>query len=671
MIDLKRFASRHYRLLAIAGACALTFLIYTPGLSGPFVFDDYVNVIQNAKLDMQNLSLQSLADAAVSIRSGPLMRPVSMISFALTRYFYGDNAFAFKLVNLLIHLANGILIFLLLGMLLSAFRQLYAPTLASRRMTWLAIVVGSLWLVHPLNLTAVLYVVQRETSLSALFMLAGINLYVWARLRQMNGRRVHWSLFPGTILFGALAILSKESGALMPCYALAIEACLFQFRFTDNKERRTILTYFAVFLLLPGMLALFWIATHGRMLSYAGRDFTMPERLLTESRVIWLYIFWTLLPRIDNLSLYHDDILLSHSIVHPLTTLPALAGIVTVLAFAVVERRRFPLVALGIAWFFVGQLMESTIFPLQIAFEHRNYLADLGLLLAAMSLIFPMYENSRFLKLRYVFCGMLVVAFAGVTLQRAWNWRGPVSLALTEAHYHPLSPNATYQLGQLYANLILVQHHTDLLPVTRKVLLQSLQLPNSSIIPGTALVMTESQVGQPVSSSIYDRMTELLRTEHISSSDTIGLDSLVNCYTHNHCNLPPNILDQLFNAAFANPYVPESPGVAADLHVIYGNYLAGGKPRRLQEGREQMLQAAALSPYEPQYRINVVVIDLAMENADLANHDLQEVRKLNKFGLLDSDIKGLENNLARLVADQHAAAEKKTHLRDTKLHDEN
>lgn len=657
MSPAPQFVLRHTWSIALLGACALACLVYLPGLHGPFVFDDYVNIVQNASLNLPDLSLHSLASAAFSLNAGPLMRPVSMLSFALNRYFFGDAAFSFKLVNLGIQLANGLLVFLLLRLLLAAYRRLHAPTLSQQNLDWLAFIVGTLWVVHPLNVTAVLYVVQRETALSASFMLAGINLYTWARLRQLDGRPVRWRLFAGSVLFGSLAIMSKESGALMPCYMLAIEIFLFQFRFPDRESRWTIIIYFAVFLLLPGVLGVIWIAGHNGMLSYAGRDFTITERLLTESRVIWLYIFWTLLPRISSLSLYHDDIPLSHDFLHPWTTLPACFGLLALIGLTIAIRRRYPLVSLGIAWFFVGQLMESTIFPLQIAFEHRNYLADMGLLLAAMSLIFPLNRESQLFRLRYAFCALLVVAFAGVTLQRAWNWHDPLSFAESEAYYHPDSPYATYELGQVYANLTLAGH-IELLPKTRAALQQSLSLPNAGVIAGTTLAMVESQVSNQLDPDLFPRIARILRTEHIGASDTTGLYSLVGCYTHDHCPLPPHALDPLFAAAFANPYLGGTPGVAADLHVIYGNYLAGGKPRRLEAARQEMLKAAALAPATAQYRINVVIVDLSMENATLAEQDLAAVRRLNRFGLLDTEIANIEKNLARLKADQHVSATK-------------
>lgn len=658
MRSSKSLSSRHYFLFSLLGALLLTILIYYPGLKGPFVYDDFVNIVQNDALNPPDFSPHSLLAAIFSMNAGPLKRPVSMLSFALERHFLGAHAYSFKVINLGIHLVNGALVFLLLYLLLTAYRKLHAPP-SIQSLNWMVLAIGTLWLVHPLNLTAVLYIVQRETSLASLFMLAGITLYVWVRLRTIDGRGIHWSLYPGTMLFGALAVLSKETGALMPCYILAVEACLFRFQTKSPQERWVLWGYFGLFLLLPGLLALLWIFAFGHtgILSYAGRNFSLTERLLTETRVVWMYVFWTLIPRIDQLSLYHDDIPLSHDFLHPWTTLPACLGLAALIILAYMLRRRRPLVSLGIAWFFVGQLMESTVFPLQIAFEHRNYLADLGIMLAVMSLAFPMSRAAAMKGIRFAGCTLYIAVCAGVTLQRAWNWRSPETMAMTEAYYHPKSPNATYQLGQLYANLILAGNRPELFPQAEHVLLESLALPEPTIIPGSALAMLESQTGHPISPGLFNRMEYLLRTEHLSPPDTAGLYSLVNCYTHGHCILPEKDIENLFKAAFANPYLPENPGHAADLHVIYGNLLAGHQVHKLQQAREEMLKAVALNPGEPQYRINVVIVDLALEDIRLTEQDINALRRLNRFGILDDDIASLETDLEKLQSDKQHPAE--------------
>src|SRR5215469_989989 len=153
--------------------CLITLLAavmaYWPGLSGGFALDDYTNIVQNEALKVEDLSWSALSHAAFSFQAGITMRPISMLSFTLNEFLYGDGPLSFKITNLCIHLLNGLLVCVLLLQLLGAYRARYATGIPEERVHWLAIITGGLWLLHPLNLMPVLYVVQRETSLSSFF----------------------------------------------------------------------------------------------------------------------------------------------------------------------------------------------------------------------------------------------------------------------------------------------------------------------------------------------------------------------------------------------------------------------------------------------------------------------------------------------------------------------
>ena len=110
------------RLSAIAAIIVLGWLVYLPGLPGNFIFDDYLNIVQNPAVHAQTLDAQSLRWAAGSSKAGPLKRPLSMVSFAFNFYFGGLNPLGYKLVNVSIHVLNGILIFFVLGLLLKGLQ---------------------------------------------------------------------------------------------------------------------------------------------------------------------------------------------------------------------------------------------------------------------------------------------------------------------------------------------------------------------------------------------------------------------------------------------------------------------------------------------------------------------------------------------------------------------
>jgi len=219
--SLQRWASR----LLLACALLLTALIYRPALHGPFVFDDQINVVNNQHLKLQTLSFDTLREAALSMPSGLFSRPISMLSFALNYYVERDTvspfplAYPFKATNLAIHLLNGVAIYFLTALLAGALHRRASPHTPASYAQWLALAVSSAWLLHPLNTTGVLYVVQRMASLESLFVYAGLITYLLGRQRLEQGRS-GWRLLIlcSLLLFTPLAVFAKENGLLLPLF---------------------------------------------------------------------------------------------------------------------------------------------------------------------------------------------------------------------------------------------------------------------------------------------------------------------------------------------------------------------------------------------------------------------------------------------------------------------
>ena len=631
-----------FMLLAIAVAVG----VYWPGLSGGFALDDYTNVVNNAAIAIKELSWDSLSHAMFSFQAGPAMRPLSMLTFALNAYFTGpEGAFAFKATNLAIHLANAGLVLLLLSQLLGALGGPQRPEQTDRRNGWLAFVAAAVWLLHPLNVMPVLYVVQRETELSSLFVLLGLNLYIGARRRQLAGAPGALAIWIGVPLLTLVAVLCKESGALLPVYAGAIECFIFGFRRRDGALDRSMTIFFSLFLLLPGCLGLAWVVFgHGSgLLNYSGRDYSLGERLLTESRVVWLYIRWTLWPDPRSLGLYHDDIAISHGLLQPASTLLALLGIGGLIATSLVLRRRLPLVAFGIAWFLGGQLMESTIFPLELAYEHRCYLPDLGLILAVLSLLLPVSRTTPLALVRYALIVVLLALSATLTWARAYDWRGNLSFAAAEARHHPLSPYATYMLGQTYANIALMEDPNQYENAVISLKAAS-AAPNSTVIPDVSLVLVQAQLGGKVDADVLPRIARKMGERKIAASDIQGLAALVDCVDKKNCVLPADGMLEIFNSALANPHMAELRDAHANILVLYGNFVTS-QAHDLRKARGLMAEAAALVPDEAQYQENIVTMDIGMADRGLALQDMEGLRKLNYLGHLDPVIAELQKQI--------------------------
>lgn len=646
-----RFLPQAFLLLALI----LTVLAYLPGLHGPFVFDDITNIVQNAALAIRSLHWDSLIHAALSSDAGPTRRPLSSLSFALNFFFWGPGAYSFKIVNLAIHLINGVLFFVLLRQVAAQWQR--SGALPDTTTKWLALLCAGAWLLHPLNLTAVLYVVQRETSLCSLFILLGCVLYCHGRLRMLAGHSGWWWIYVGTAASGLLALACKETAVLLPVYLLVLEIGVFRFSEQTAGEttqpwtarHRGLLIFYLLFLVLPFGVGMWWLFVqhHGNALSYAGREYTLRERLLTEPRVIWDYIRWTLFPRLPDLGLYHDDIPLSEGLLSPYTTLLSIIGLAALLISAALTWKKRPWICFGILWFFTGQLLESTVFPLEIAFEHRNYLADMGVLVAVFGFI--LIEPTRFIKapLRLGILVALTLTFGALTGMRAYIWRSTPSLVAVQAANHPRSPYATYALGEQLTNEVLAGNR-ELLPAAVQALRHSLSLPNSGIIPGAALALLEAQTTGNTDPANFAQMAERLRTRPISASDQQGLVALVECRNADNCHFTHSEMQSLFDAALANPRLREDPQTYANILTDYGNFLGQGPHKNLKKSRALMQRAAEAVPSEPQYRINVVVLDIALQNPVLAEHDLQNVRALNHLGNLTETIADLQSRIDAL-----------------------
>jgi len=427
-------------------ALALTVLVYVPGLGGPFVFDDTPNLrpIQ----DWLN-GVTGWQEVLLGNRSGMFGRPLSMLSFIFDAKLFGMSPFSFKLTNLAIHLASGGLIYALLRKLLSRDPQL------SQRATAVALATSAVWLLHPLQVSTVLYIVQRMAQLSALFTLLALLAYLHGRQGLEQGRQstgLAW-LFLGVPMATALGLLCKENGAVAPLLCAVLE--LGYFRATAQAPRpRPIKVFFLLGLIIPAMAVSLWYAwPPSRLLaSYSVRTFTLGERLLSEPRALFDYIGALLLPRGPTLGVYTDDFPVSHSLLQPATTLLALIGLLALVVIAIAARRRAPAVFTGIVFFLAAHVIESSVFPLELYFEHRNYLPSVGLLLATAGALqwtlnkLPLAaSSSRILGLFAIaLCAVLAIA----TAARAWVWQSWSTMVRQAVLQHPDSTRA--QFDNLY-----------------------------------------------------------------------------------------------------------------------------------------------------------------------------------------------------------------------------
>jgi hypothetical protein len=446
--------TRPVRWVCLAGALALVALAYLPGLRGPFVFDDFPNILNNPAVALTELTPQALRTAALSNHSGPLGRPLAALTFGLDHYRAGGfDPLAFKLTNLAIHLLNVLLVY---AIAVRLARRLGAGEGAPTVGFFCAL----LWGLHPLQLTSVLYVVQRMTSLAGTFTLAAVLCWLQARARwggrdaapaSVRTRRTAapWLLGCGGLF--VLGVFTKENAILLPLYLAVIEWCLWRPTAGDDPGRGAANRFFALTLLAPLLVGVALLAVKPGLLldGYASRPFTLGERLLTEARVLWFYVGLVALPTPARLGLYHDDIAISTWLLDPWTTLVALDGWAFALGAAFLLRRRAPAFTFGVLWFLAGHALESTLVPLEIAHEHRNYLPSLGLIFSA---VYGVAVLARRMGHRPVYGALGVASGAALgfcTFGQAAAWASDEAIIEALHRHHPRSPSAQQMMGEL------------------------------------------------------------------------------------------------------------------------------------------------------------------------------------------------------------------------------
>jgi tetratricopeptide (TPR) repeat protein len=445
---------------------ALTWFAYAPGLRGGFLFDDFANLPKLGETGPVD-SASTLARYLTSGIADPTGRPVSLASFLLDANDWPAEPYPFKRTNLLIHLLNGLLLYRLLSLLGQRIAAREGAGTLSVRPGEAAFIGAGIWLLHPLFVSTTLYIVQREAMLPVTFSLLG--LLGWLRgLRDIDAGhdRRGACIAIGSIVLGTLlGTMAKANGALLPVLVLAIRYTVLSaaiagraMPLTGSRGYRWLISAcWAVFgIIVAGLLYVAWRGiTHG----VDHRPWTTVERLLTEPRILCNYLGSLWIPRPYTAGVFNDSVVVSTSPFSPWTTLPAIIALALLTAAAIRFRRVAPAASLAWLFFIVGHLLESTSIPLELYFEHRNYLSamllfwPLGLWLSGSGIrmkgtsppagvLFPS------LPLRRVLTAIIMLGLAGMTWANATLWGDTDRQAATWARLNPSSPRAQVSAAQ-------------------------------------------------------------------------------------------------------------------------------------------------------------------------------------------------------------------------------
>tara|TARA_R100000005_G_scaffold96474_1_gene83681 strand:+ start:5187 stop:7100 length:1914 start_codon:yes stop_codon:yes gene_type:complete len=604
----------------ILTALTLTTLIYLSGVRGPFFFDDLPWLVSNSLIHIDGTKFEDWRLAAMSSSAGPGGRPVSMLSFALNHVLAGDlSAKHIKVTNVFIHLAIGYLIFLFS---LSVSQQLW-PGTQSDRLRIFAIAVASIWLLHPLHVSTVLYSIQRMAQLSTLFAVLALQLFMryrtcWAE----RGASAHEIVAAGlwlSLCWGA-SFFSKENGIILPWLLLVLEVFLFrgQWHGTSNRLLRNCARGVFALLCLIFLMLLFLPPTSLASM-YMSRDFSLEERMMTQIRVLWYYLGWIAFPDVTAMSFQHDYIRVASGFFDPLTTMVAFLGWIALAGLAVMLRSNFPLLGFGITFFLIGHLVESSIVPLEMVYEHRNYLPSIAVVMCMASPVVILKD-----RISINLTISLLVAFVLVIAAALWSrvdvWSDEIQLNGVNVNNHPSSSRSHY----FYADSLLRQYREsvrrgdppevskDLLMLSRYHFEQMYLLNPNDLAAIVMLYYVDSNYFPALNEreQWLDRLESVASFRILQASDFNALESIVDCHVQGAC---PSISSDLFQVlATLETRYPESLRVTSLKLKLMAHVGAGDSALR-----EVIESALLISPGDRGFLYEKIILD--SKSGDIAS----------------------------------------------------
>ena len=450
-------------LLKFIFVLLLTTGLYYQSLDDPFHFDDAITVVSNK-------SIHYLPDWPLTIREIIKSQPsrfVTYITFALNFYVHQLDAFGYHLVNIIIHLTTVLLVWQLGEWMFMFYRkpfstgstqgsvkkrqrhqiQISAIDPSERWTKEMPFVAALLFLAHPVNTQAVSYISQRSESLAAMFYAAAVLFYLRARTSEGQSRLY----FAISFVSGLLATFSKETAVSLPLMILMVEWYFFR----KEKEERArkafpawaIISLIALFLILvPAAFQFQYVSkltTPYLSQSHLGDVLTPGTYLLTQLKVFATFLRLIFFPA--GLNLDYDFPMVS-SLTDPgaVFCFLLLAGL---LVSALVFRRKNPLLAFSVFWFFLT--LSSNLVPrAHVMFEHKLYLALTGFLPAFCLGMMFLFKNSRTLITVFVIAGLV---FSVVTFKRNRVWDSDVTLWEDVLQKSPEKARVHLSLATAYA----------------------------------------------------------------------------------------------------------------------------------------------------------------------------------------------------------------------------
>jgi tetratricopeptide (TPR) repeat protein len=447
----------HVLIVLLAG-----FLVYSNTFHGPIQWDGVPHIIDNPLIK----DIGNFISSIRGYQSNP-RRFIGFLSFALNYHFGGLDVIGYHVVNLMIHLANALLVYAIVILTFKTpFMRQSRPSSPSPG--YIAFFSSLLFVSHPLQTQAVTYVIQRFTSLAAFFYLLSLIMYIKGRLtthepdKKINITSMAYFFF--SLASAVLAMKTKEIAFTLPLVITTYEFIFFKTLF---KKKLLFLLPVILTLIIVPLSVLHSDKSLGDMLADVSAkarletDMSRWDYLMTQMRVIVTYLRLLFVPINQNLDydypIYHS--LFTPPVFFSFVFLVSLFGLGTYLLYRSQSKgpvcpplaHYYRLIGFGIFWFFITLSVESSIIPIaDVIFEHRVYLPSVGFFVGISTALLIVAHRRRVQKIVISMLCLAILVLSSVTYARNSIWMNMINLWSDTVKKSPNKARTHFNLGQAY-----------------------------------------------------------------------------------------------------------------------------------------------------------------------------------------------------------------------------
>lgn len=569
--------------------------LFWSAMGGRYELDDTVNLTRNTQVQLFFGDSDFLTRALNSGIASDLGRPVAMLSFALEHAFVGGfDPQISKTINLVIHLLNVlVLVFLTHALLTSLLREKVIDLELFEKLRSTTFIAAFIWAILPSNVSSVVYVIQRMNLLAVLFSLLALWLYF-----KQRGSPMHIAyralVLTASLLCITFGVLSKENAVLVVVFIFGFEILAWYRKHLVEYRRIAAVVVSAILVL--GVVGISWFAQTELANLYQSRPFDWVTRLSLQPLALLWYCASGFLPLVVSPRFFMDFLETSHYLSVPLDAWLALIAVLIVLLILLwlLVWRASILAYCTLGWFFVFHLIESTFWPLELGFLHRNYLPSIGLVWAGVFLVvLCLGKYAKRSGLILTGAAVYVIALGSATALESIKWGDTYTFLSSEAERNPVSTRAAYTLGNwMFDNDPADIFCEDMFEQFDKVLENS---PNSYSGYYGYIVASE-RCGNRLDEEMLDEMEQLLVDQPLAASSYLFLDILSESCS-NMVYFSCDQLNRLIQAVLSNTGITSRESVAYEMVLAKNNFYMGdyqaavAAAQRILEAEPDHLQA--------------------------------------------------------------------------------